>query len=116
LRRISRNARGPGGIVTPKAYGGGAIGRSVGTWMVQAGLRGVVPIEVRPGTLTADIAVHPPNPSAGIQVNYGADATPGAGVHPDSAFVTVTYSTPGLKTVTVTGPSADLYGEVEFSV
>jgi len=49
-------------------------------------------------------------------VNYGAGATPAAGTHTDSSFVTVTYAPGGLKVVTVTGPSADLSGEVEFSV
>lgn len=115
LRRLSRNARGPGGIVTPKAYGSGAVGRGAGTWLSQAGLRGVVPIEVRPGTLTADIAVTPQNPTVGITLDYGSGATPATGVHTTNAFVTVAYGAGGLKTVTVTDPP-ELKGEVEFTV
>jgi hypothetical protein len=83
--------------------------------MSQAGLRGVVPIEVRPGTLTADIAVWPQNPTAGITLDYGSGATPATGVHTTNAFATVAYGTPGLKVVTITQPP-DLRGEVEFTV
>lgn len=83
--------------------------------MTQAGLRGVVPIEVRPGTLTADIAVYPQNPTAGITLDYGSGATPATGVHTDKNFVTVAYGAGGVKVVTVTAPP-ELAGEVEFSV
>jgi len=83
--------------------------------MSQAGLRGVVPIEVRPGTLTADIAVYPQNPTAGITVDYGSGATPATGVHMDSTFKTVAYGAGGVKVVTITAP-AELKGEVVFFV
>jgi hypothetical protein len=115
MRRLSKRARGPGDPTTPKAYGGGAVGRSAGAWMSQAGLRGVVPIEVRPGALTADIAVWPQFPTAGITLDYGSGATPATGVHTDNSFRTVAYGASGLKVVTVTAPP-ELRGEVEFTV
>jgi hypothetical protein len=115
LRRLSRNARGPGGITTPKAYGTGPIGRGAGTWLGSgSGARGVIPIEVRPGTLTADIAVVLPPGVASVTLDYGAGATPATGVHSDKNFVTVAY-TAGAKVVSVTAP-ADYFGEVEFTV
>jgi hypothetical protein len=117
LQRLSRNARGPGGISVPKAYGGGAIGRGASAWQGSgAGARGVIPIEVRPGTLTADIAVILPPGVATVTLDHGgADATPPTGDHTDKTFATVTYATPGLKTVVVTAP-ANYYGEVQFTV
>lgn len=115
LLALSRNARGPGGPVTPKAYGTGAIGRGASAWLGSgAGARGIVPIEVRPGTATADIAVVPP-PGATITLDYGVGATPATGTHSDKSFATVAYAPGGAKVVAVTAP-ADYAGQVAFVV
>lgn len=101
--------------MTPKAYPGQAsAGRAAGTWMGHAGQRGVVPIEVRAGTLTADIAVVPP-PGQTVTVNFGSGATPATGDFTDKTFQTVAYSPGGAKVAAVTAPT-NLSGEVAFIV
>jgi hypothetical protein len=115
LQGLSRNARGPGSPLTPKAYGTGPIGRGASTWLGSgSGVRGIVPIEVRAGTATADIAVIPPAGVA-ITLDYGTGATPATGVHSDKNFATVAYAPGGAKVVTVTAP-ADYAGQVAFTV